>query len=304
MSEPSRNAGRKEFPARRQGTWRGLGRKPCGALEKVGNDEVRARRASPRRVGAITKSDVTPRPRLRARGRSASRACPQGRRARRPTGPASRSATTTSSNNLMDDVKDAMSGLLAPGPCARPCSATRHPQILHVSKVGKMRLPRQRTDIERGPMSALFLDNVWFTKASSAAQALQGRFQGSRAGQECGCPSRTIRTCAPADASWPGTCPGHFDEKARSAPDHLETVGSLTCRTFGPGSIPEKREPWQNLQKATGPPTALRVGEQLIRHALAEDVARGDIHDGRAGQARHHRAGGAPLAGYSSSRPA
>ena len=58
MRELKEGAGRKEFPLVVKGDVQGSVEAIVGALEKVGNDEVRARVLSSG-VGAITESDVT-----------------------------------------------------------------------------------------------------------------------------------------------------------------------------------------------------------------------------------------------------
>ncbi len=168
-------------PARRQGRRAGLRRGHRRLARRRSATTRCAPACSPSGVGAITRSDVTLAAGLGRRRRSASTCVPTRKRARRPSGPASRSATTTSSTTSMDDVKDAMSGLLAPTLRETMLGNAQILEIFNVSKVGKIAGCRV-TDgtIERGANVRLIRDNVVVHEGKlGPAQALQGRRQGS-----------------------------------------------------------------------------------------------------------------------------
>ncbi len=113
MMRPAPDLRSQGVPAGHQGRRAGLDRSHCGALEKLGTDEVRARIVHSG-DGAITESDISL--------AEASNAAIIGfnvratrRPAMRPNGRASRSATYNIIYDLTDDVKAAMSGLLFAG---------------------------------------------------------------------------------------------------------------------------------------------------------------------------------------------
>src|SRR5690606_19834926 len=127
------------------------------SLEKVGNDEVRARVLSSG-VGAITESDITL---AQASGAVVVgfnvRAHKEAREAAERAGVEIRYYNII--YNLMDDVKDAMSGLLAPTLRETMLGNAQILEIFNVSKVGKIAGCRV-TDgtIERGANVRLIRD--------------------------------------------------------------------------------------------------------------------------------------------------
>ena len=129
-------AGKKEFTLLIKGDVQGSVEAIIGSLKKLGTDEVEARIVHSG-VGGITESDIAL--------ASASKAVVIGfnvranaQAKRRPTRRASRSATTTSSTICVDDVKAAMSGLLAPTMREVFLGNATIKQVFNISKVGKV----------------------------------------------------------------------------------------------------------------------------------------------------------------------
>ncbi|MCK7472929.1 MAG: hypothetical protein MZV49_04430 [Rhodopseudomonas palustris] len=201
----------------------------------------RARRCMPASA-AITESDV-------ALAEASQRADHRLQRPRQQAGArrgrartASRSATTTIIYDLVDDVKKAMSGLLAPtlretflGYARDPGGLQRSPRSARSPAAASPKAcvergarcppaPRQRGDPRRQAVDA---------------EALQGRGQGSRSpARNAAWPSRTTRTSAPATSSSairrrddPAHCCG-----SDSAAEHVSTSSPSS-----PGRDPRAR---------------------------------------------------------------
>ena len=186
MRELKEGAGRKEFPLVVKGDVQGSVEAIVGSLEKVGNDEVRARVLSSG-VGAITESDVTL---AQASGAVVFgfnvRAHKEAREAAERAGVEIRYYSII--YNLMDDVKDAMSGLLAPTLRETMLGNAQILEIFNVSKVGKIAGCRV-TDgtIERGANVRLIRDGV-VVHEGKLAQLKRFKDDAKEvvAGQECG----------------------------------------------------------------------------------------------------------------------
>jgi translation initiation factor IF-2 len=186
MRELKEGAGRKEFPLVVKGDVQGSVEAIVGSLEKVGNEEVRAR-VLQSGVGAITESDVTL---AQASGAVVIgfnvRAHKEAREAAERTGVEIRYYNII--YNLMDDVKDAMSGLLAPTLRETMLGNAAILEIFNVSKVGKIAGCRV-TDgtIERGANVRLIRDNV-VVHEGKLAQLKRFKDDAKEvvAGQECG----------------------------------------------------------------------------------------------------------------------
>lgn len=186
MRELKEGAGRKEFPLVVKGDVQGSVEAIVGSLEKVGNEEVRAR-VLQSGVGAITESDVTL---AQASGAVVIgfnvRAHKEAREAAERTGVEIRYYNII--YNLMDDVKDAMSGLLAPTLRETMLGNAQILEIFNVSKVGKIAGCRV-TDgtIERGANVRLIRDNV-VVHEGKLAQLKRFKDDAKEvvAGQECG----------------------------------------------------------------------------------------------------------------------
>lgn len=186
MRELKEGAGRKEFPLVVKGDVQGSVEAIVGSLEKVGNDEVRARVLSSG-VGAITESDITL---AQASGAVVIgfnvRAHKEAREAAERAGVEIRYYSII--YNLMDDVKDAMSGLLAPTLRETMLGNAQILEIFNVSKVGKIAGCRV-TDgtIERGANVRLIRDSV-VVHEGKLAQLKRFKDDAKEvvAGQECG----------------------------------------------------------------------------------------------------------------------
>ncbi|WP_332696040.1 translation initiation factor IF-2 [Bosea sp. (in: a-proteobacteria)] len=186
MRELKEGAGRKEFPLVVKGDVQGSVEAIVGSLEKVGNDEVRAR-VLQSGVGAITESDVTL---AQASGAVVVgfnvRAHKEAREAAERAGVEIRYYNII--YNLMDDVKDAMSGLLAPTLRETMLGNAQILEIFNVSKVGKIAGCRV-TDgtIERGANVRLIRDGVVVHEGKlSQLKRFKDDAKEVVAGQECG----------------------------------------------------------------------------------------------------------------------
>lgn len=186
MRELKEGAGRKEFPLVVKGDVQGSVEAIVGSLEKVGNDEVRARVLSSG-VGAITESDITL---AQASGAVVVgfnvRAHKEAREAAERAGVEIRYYNII--YNLMDDVKDAMSGLLAPTLRETMLGNAQILEIFSVSKVGKIAGCRV-TDgtIERGANVRLIRDGVVVHEGKlGQLKRFKDDAKEVVAGQECG----------------------------------------------------------------------------------------------------------------------
>jgi translation initiation factor IF-2 len=186
MRDLKEGAGRKEFPLVIKGDVQGSVEAIVGSLEKVGNEEVRAR-VLQSGVGAITESDITL---AQASGAAVIgfnvRAHKEAREAAERAGVEIRYYNII--YNLMDDVKAAMSGLLAPTLRETMLGNAQILEIFAVSKVGKIAGCRV-TDgtIERGANVRLIRDGV-VVHEGKLAQLKRFKDDAKEvvAGQECG----------------------------------------------------------------------------------------------------------------------
>jgi translation initiation factor IF-2 len=186
MRDLKEGAGRKEFPLVIKGDVQGSVEAIVGTLEKVGNEEVRAR-VLQSGVGAITESDITL---AQASGAAVIgfnvRAHKEAREAAERAGVEIRYYNII--YNLVDDVKAAMSGLLAPTLRETMLGNAQILEIFAVSKVGKIAGCRV-TDgtIERGANVRLIRDNV-VVHEGKLAQLKRFKDDAKEvvAGQECG----------------------------------------------------------------------------------------------------------------------
>ncbi|RXT43641.1 translation initiation factor IF-2 [Bosea sp. Tri-44] len=186
MRDLKEGAGRKEFPLVVKGDVQGSVEAIVGTLEKVGNDEVRARVLSSG-VGGITESDITL---AQASGAAVIgfnvRAHKEAREAAERAGVEIRYYNII--YNLVDDVKAAMSGLLAPTLRETMLGNAQILEIFNVSKVGKIAGCRV-TDgtIERGANVRLIRDNVVVHEGKlGQLKRFKDDAKEVVAGQECG----------------------------------------------------------------------------------------------------------------------
>jgi translation initiation factor IF-2 len=186
MMAQVKTAGRKEFPLIIKADVQGSLEAVQGALEKLGTDEVMARIIHSG-VGGITESDVT-----LAESSGAAiigfnvRAHKEAREAAERTGTEIRYYNII--YNLVDDVKAAMSGLLAPTLRETMLGNALILEIFSISKVGKIAGCRV-TDgkVERGANVRLIRDNVVIHEGKlSQLKRFKDDAREVLAGQECG----------------------------------------------------------------------------------------------------------------------
>ena len=186
MMSQLKNAGRKEFPIVIKGDVQGSVEAIVSTLEKLNTDEVAAR-VLHAGVGGITESDVTL--------AEASKAVILGFNVR-----AHKEARTLAEQsgteiryynviyNVFDDVKDAMSGLLAPELRETMLGNAEILEIFHISKVGKVAGCRV-TDgtVQRGANVRLIRENVVVHEGKlSTLKRYKDEVKDVVAGQECG----------------------------------------------------------------------------------------------------------------------
>jgi translation initiation factor IF-2 len=186
MMSQLKTAGRREFPLLIKGDVQGSVEAIVAALEKLGTEEVIAR-VLHAGVGAITESDVT----LADTSGAAIigfnvRAHKEAREAAERAGIEIRYYNII--YNLVDDVKQAMSGLLAPTLRETALGAAEVLEIFNISKVGKIAGCRVTNGkVERGANVRLIRDNVVIHEGKLATLK---RFKDDArevvAGQECG----------------------------------------------------------------------------------------------------------------------
>jgi translation initiation factor IF-2 len=186
MMSQLKSAGRKEFPLVIKGDVQGSVEAIIGSLDKLGTEEVAAR-VILAGVGGITESDVT------LAGTSGAaiigfnvRAHKEAREAAERTGTEIRYYNII--YDLVDDVKKAMSGLLAPTMRETTLGTAEILEIFTVSKVGKVAGCRV-TDgtVERGAHVRLIRDNVVIHEGRlSQLKRFKDDAREVTAGQECG----------------------------------------------------------------------------------------------------------------------
>ena len=282
-------AGRKELPIVVKGDVQGSVEAITAAVEKLGNEEVVAR-VIHGGVGGVTESDVTL--------AEASKAVIVGFNVR-----AHKEARDLAEQagieiryyniiyNLVDDVKAALSGMLSPTLRETMLGNAQILEIFHISKVGRGGgLPGyRRRRAARRTCAAHPRQCRRARRQAFDAQALQGRGQpgAGRSGMRHG-----VREL-----------PGHARRRRdrvlqrRGDPPHALTRTQLTTTALPgfmarPGSVRLGSPPARVFSRAARPVNLMprsvskpstthraeRVGE-LIRHAIAEILARGEIVD-------------------------
>ena len=186
MMSQLKTAGRKEFPLVVKGDVQGSVEAIIGALDKLGTDEVGAR-VIHAGAGGINESDITL---AEASGAAVIgfnvRANKEAREA------AERSGTEIRYYNiiydLVDDVKQAMSGLLAPTLREERLGEARILQVFGVSKIGKVAgCLVQDGRVERGANVRLIRDNVVIHEGKlSTLKRFKDEVKEVPSGQECG----------------------------------------------------------------------------------------------------------------------
>jgi translation initiation factor IF-2 len=186
MMSQLKTSGRKEFPLVVKADVQGSLEAILGSLEKLGTDEVAARILHAG-VGGISESDVT-----LAEGFNAAIIGFSVRANKEAAAAAKRNGIEIRYYNiiydLVDDVKKAMSGLLAPTLRETMLGNAEILEIFNISKVGKVAGCRV-TDgtVERGANVRLIRDNVVVHEGKlSTLKRFKDEVKEVQAGQECG----------------------------------------------------------------------------------------------------------------------
>jgi len=186
MMTQLKTAGRKEFPLLVKGDVQGSVEAIIATLEKLNTDEVAAR-VIHAGVGGITESDITL---AEASGCAVIgfnvRAHKEARELAERTGIEIRYYNII--YNLVDDVKGAMSGLLAPTLREEMLGNASIMEVFNISKVGKVAGCRV-TDgrVERGASVRLIRDNVVVHEGKlSTLKRFKDEVKEVLSGQECG----------------------------------------------------------------------------------------------------------------------
>jgi translation initiation factor IF-2 len=186
MMSQLKTAGRKEFPLIIKADVQGSLEAILGSLEKLGTEEVAARILHAG-VGGISESDVT-----LAEGFNAAIIGFSVRANKEAAAAAKRNGIEIRYYNiiydLVDDVKKAMSGLLAPTLRETMLGNAQILEIFNISKVGKVAGCRV-TDgtVERGANVRLIRDNVVVHEGKlSTLKRFKDEVKEVQSGQECG----------------------------------------------------------------------------------------------------------------------
>jgi len=186
MMSQLKSSGRKEFPVLIKGDVQGSVEAIVGALEKIGTEEVIARIIHTG-AGGINESDVT----LAEASNAAIlgfnvRANKEARDAAERAGIEIRYYNII--YDLVDDMKKAMSGLLAPTLREERLGEARILQVFAVSKVGKVAgCLVQDGRVERGQHVRLIRDNVVIHEGKlSTLKRFKDEVKEVGSGQECG----------------------------------------------------------------------------------------------------------------------
>ena len=199
MMNQLKTSGRKEFTLVVKGDVQGSLEAIVGSLEKLGNDEVRAR-VIHGGVGGITESDVT----LASASGAAIigfnvRASKEAREAAEREGVEIRYYNII--YDLVDDVKKAMSGMLTPEIRETMLGNAKILEIFNVSKVGKV-AGCLVTDgvVERGASVRLIRDNVVIHEGKlSQLKRFKDDAKEVSSGQECGMSFETYQDMRAGD---------------------------------------------------------------------------------------------------------
>jgi len=186
MMQQLKDAGRKEFPLVVKGDVQGSVEAIAGALRKVGNDEVEARMVHSG-VGGITESDIA----LAAASKAVVigfnvRANAQAKQAADSQGVEIRYYNII--YDLVDEVKAAMSGLLAPTKREIFLGYATIKQVFNISKSGKVAgCIVTEGKVERGAKVRLLRDNVVIHEGTLAIlKRFKDDVKEVVSGQECG----------------------------------------------------------------------------------------------------------------------
>ncbi|MGE0195502.1 MAG: translation initiation factor IF-2, partial [Methylocystis sp.] len=199
MMSQLKTAGRKEFPLVIKGDVQGSVEAIAAALEKLGTDEVGARVVHAG-VGGISESDIS----LAEASNAAVigfnvRAHKEAREAAERAGIEIRYYNII--YNLVDDVKAAMSGLLAPTLRETMLGNATILEVFDISKVGKVAGCRVTDgNVERGANVRLIRDNVVVHEGKlSTLKRFKDEVKEVAAGQECGMAFENYQDMRPGD---------------------------------------------------------------------------------------------------------
>ncbi len=199
MMSQLKTSGRKDFPLIIKADVQGSLEAILGSLEKLGTDEVAARILHAG-VGGISESDVT-----LAEGFNAAIIGFSVRANKEAAAAAKRNGIEIRYYNiiydLVDDVKKAMSGLLAPTLRETMLGNAEILEIFNISKVGKVAGCRV-TDgtVERGANVRLIRDNVVVHEGKlSTLKRFKDEVREVQAGQECGMAFESYGDMRPGD---------------------------------------------------------------------------------------------------------
>ena len=199
MMTQLKTAGRKEFPLLVKGDVQGSVEAIIATLEKLNTDEVAAR-VIHAGVGGITESDITL---AEASGCAVIgfnvRAHKEARELAERSGIEIRYYNII--YNLVDDVKGAMSGLLAPTLREEMLGNASIMEVFNISKVGKVAGCRV-TDgrVERGASVRLIRDNVVVHEGKlSTLKRFKDEVKEVLSGQECGMAFENYQDMRPGD---------------------------------------------------------------------------------------------------------
>ena len=199
MMSQLKTAGRKEFPLVIKGDVQGSVEAIAAALEKLGTDEVAARIVHAG-VGGISESDISL---AEASGAAVIgfnvRAHKEAREAAERTGIEIRYYNII--YNLVDDVKAAMSGLLAPTLRETMLGNAQILEVFDITKVGKVAGCRVTDgNVERGANVRLIRDNVVVHEGKlSTLKRFKDEVKEVTAGQECGMAFETYQDMRAGD---------------------------------------------------------------------------------------------------------
>ncbi|GEC17007.1 translation initiation factor IF-2 [Nitrobacter winogradskyi] len=186
MMSQLKTAGRKDFPLIIKADVQGSLEAILGSLEKLGTDEVAARILHAG-VGGISESDVT-----LAEGFNAAIIGFSVRANKEAAAAAKRNGIEIRYYNiiydLVDDVKKAMSGLLAPTLRETMLGNAEILEVFNISKVGKVAGCRVTDgNVERGAHVRLIRDNVVVHEGKlSTLKRFKDEVKEVQSGQECG----------------------------------------------------------------------------------------------------------------------
>src|SRR5664280_814097 len=289
MMAQAKTSGRKEFPLVIKADVQGSLEAVIGSLDKLGTDEVAAR-VLHAGVGGISESDVTL---AEASGVPIIafnvRANKEAREAAERAGIEIRYYNII--YDLVDDVKKVMSGLLPPTLRETMLGNAQILEIFKVSKVGNIAGCRV-TDgtVERGANVRLIRDNVVIHEGKlSQLKRFKDDAKEVSAGMECGMAFEGYQDMRQGDViecyrveTINAACGSKSHGFARSLvppfPRHDVNARHKPWHDKSHWIAMTRKKGHRDSGTPGGSQRQLRVGE-LVRHAMADMLTRGDVHD-------------------------